>query len=87
MKMRLCGRMILETSMGEENRQRVKFWKDKLCGDTPLSHYFPSLFATTSSKEDWVQGVWRETGGGGFRIPFFRDANDWEVGEVVRLFS
>ena len=33
------------------NGQRVKFWIEKWCGDTPLSHSFPSLFAITSSKE------------------------------------
>ena len=33
------------------NKQRVKFWKDKWCGDTPFSHSFTSLFSTTLSKE------------------------------------
>ena len=33
------------------NGKRVKFWKDKWCGDTPLCHSFPSLFAISSSKE------------------------------------
>ena len=45
------------------NGQRVKFWTDKWCGDTPLSLSFPSLFAISSSNEAWMQEVWTEEGG------------------------
>ena len=30
---------------------KVRFWKDKWCGITPLCEDFPSLFALATSKE------------------------------------
>ena len=39
------------------NRQRVSFWKDAWCGDTPLWVSFPSLFALADPKEAWVKDV------------------------------
>ena len=43
-------------SMG--NERRVRFWKDKWCGDSPLCMPFPSLFALVDSKEVWVVDIW-----------------------------
>ena len=40
------------------NGQRVKFWKDKWCGDGPLCESFPSLFSISMSKNAWVSDVW-----------------------------
>ena len=40
------------------NGWRVKFWKDKWCGATPLCVSFLSLFALAVSKEAWVKAVW-----------------------------
>ena len=69
------------------NGKRVKFWKDKWCGDSPLCHSFPSLFSISSSKEVWVRDIWREIGDGGhWDLIFFWSLNDWEVEEVVGLF-
>ena len=36
------------------NGKRVRFWKDKWCGDDPLCTSFPSLFAISLDKEAWV---------------------------------
>ena len=36
-----------------DNRQRVKFWKDKWCGNGLLCNSFLSLFALASSKDVW----------------------------------
>ena len=33
------------------NGQRVRFWKNKWCGDDPLCVTFPSIFALIVSKE------------------------------------
>ena len=38
--------------------QRVKFWKDKWCGDVHLCESFPSLFSISLSKDAWVLDVW-----------------------------
>ncbi|RVW70862.1 putative ribonuclease H protein [Vitis vinifera] len=34
--------------------RKVRFWKDKWCGTTPLCESFPCLFALATSKEAWV---------------------------------
>ena len=33
------------------NGRRVKFWKDKWCGDKPLCESFPSLYSIFLSKD------------------------------------
>ena len=67
-------------SMG--NERRVRFWKDKWCGDSPLCMPFPSLFALVDSKEVWVVDIWdssTQRGRGGWNPCFSRPFNDWEV--------
>ena len=60
--------------------KKVRFWKDKWCGTTPLCEVFPSLF-TLANKEAWVNEVWtivgemRESWTPRFNRPF----NDWEL--------
>ena len=68
------------------NGRRVRFWKDKWCGDEPLRISFPSSFAITSSKEAWVKEVWNPSSDEGCWAPCFsRRLNDWEV-EIVEHF-
>ena len=38
--------------------QRIKFWKDRWCGDIPLNVVFPSLFTCACAKEAWVGDAW-----------------------------
>ena len=67
--------------------KKVRFWKDKWCGTTPLCEVFPSLF-TLANKEAWVNEVWTAVGerGGSWNPCFNRPFNDWELEEVERLF-
>ena len=46
------------------NEQRVKFWKDKWCGDSPLNIAFPLLFAFARAKGacGGMFGVWSKVG-------------------------
>ena len=37
--------------------RKVRFWKYKWCGTTPLCESFPCLFALATSKEVWVNEV------------------------------
>ena len=67
------------------NGRRVRFWKDRWCGDNPLCTSFPSLFAISLSKEVWVEDVWSHSGGGVWVPRFSRRLNDWEVFNVERL--
>ena len=67
--------------------KRVKFWKDKWCGDVTLASAVPSLFAFTLSKEVWVTEVWDDMGEGGHWNPhFIRHLNDWELDNVEDFF-
>ena len=40
------------------NGRRVRFWRDRWCGDSPLCVSFPSLFALTDDKDSWVADIW-----------------------------
>ena len=40
------------------NEQRVRFWKDRWCGDSPLCVFFPSLFGLAVDKEVSVVVIW-----------------------------
>ena len=42
-------------SVGDD--RRVKFWKDKWCGNIALYDSFPSLYALAASKEAWLVGL------------------------------
>ena len=68
------------------NGKRIKFWKDKWCGDEPLNVSFPSLFALSNSKDDWVMELWQLSNeGGGWNPNFLRPLNDWEI-VIVECF-
>ena len=62
------------------NGRRMRFWKDKWCGDEPLYESFPSLFAISQAKDAWVSEVWNPDGvGDGWTPLFSRALNDWEI--------
>ena len=66
--------------------RRVKFWKDKWCGNFALCESFPSLYALTASKEAWLVKLWNSSKEEGVWSPrFSRPFNDWEVEEAKRL--
>ena len=71
----------------EENRKRVKFWKDPWCEDQTLKEAFPNLFLLAVDKDGWVLDAWEEGGELGYWSPrFSRHLNDREMGEVESLF-
>ena len=52
--------------------RRVRFWKDRWCGDDTLSISFLSLFLLAVFKEEWVVKVWVALGEeGGLESTFF----------------
>ncbi|WKA06987.1 hypothetical protein VitviT2T_024859 [Vitis vinifera] len=76
-----CNRLVFIVGNG----RRVRFWRDKWCGDSPLCSSFPSLFALTDDREESVANVWdslAEGGWGGWNPCFVRAFNDWEVEEA-----
>ena len=40
------------------NGRRVRFWRDRWCGDSPLCESFPSFFSLSAEKEVGVADVW-----------------------------
>ena len=50
----VSGRMVFIVG----SRRRVRFWRDRWCGDSPLCMSFPSFLALTVEKEAWVADIW-----------------------------
>ena len=48
-----------------DNEWKVRFWRDRWCGDSPLCMSFPSLFALPVEKEAWVADIWDPLAEGG----------------------
>lgn len=44
--------------LGWKNGWMVKFWMDRSCGDESLGKAFPILLLITTTKDQWVVGVW-----------------------------
>ena len=66
--------------------KRMRFQKDKWCGDERLCKSFPSLFAISLDKDTWVSDVWNPNSVGDGWTPLFSMAfNDWEI-EIVERF-
>ncbi|RVX04134.1 Dynamin-related protein 5A [Vitis vinifera] len=66
----------------ECNGWRVRFWRDRWCGDSPLSVSFPTLFDLAIDKEAWVVDFWDPLAEGGWNLCFSISFNDWEVEEA-----
>ena len=60
-------------------RNRVKFWKDKWCGDSSLRESFLELYSIAFSKDAWVSDLWED---GGWSPRFTRQLHDWELEKV-----
>ena len=69
------------------NGRRVRFWRDRWYGDSPLCVSFPSLFALFVDKEAQVADIWDPLAKGGWNPCFSRAFNDWEVEEVERFLE
>ena len=68
--------------------KRIKFWKDKMCGDELLNVSFPSLFTISNSKDAWVAELWQHSNERGDYNPNFpRPLNDWEIVFVERFLE
>ena len=80
--------MLKNITFSVGDGRRVRFWKNKWCGNNTLHDSFPSLFALVVSKDAWVVDCWDSLGEeGGWNPRFSRSFNDWEVEAVARLLS
>ncbi|RVW87876.1 putative ribonuclease H protein [Vitis vinifera] len=41
---------------------KVRFWKDRWCGEDSLEEPFPSLYSLASSRDAWVAQLWDQSG-------------------------
>ncbi|RVW27557.1 F-box protein [Vitis vinifera] len=58
----LFWKQVVVGKYGEEERvgdgKRVRFWKDRWCGEEPLVVTFPELLSIATNKEAWVDQLW-----------------------------
>ena len=52
------------------NGRRIKFWKNRWCGNLSLEEAFLSLFSISTAKDSWVAKVWEQVGERGWWGPF-----------------
>ena len=85
---KLWDLVFCRVSFSVRNGKRIKFWKDKCCGDEPLNISFPSLFALSNSKDAWVVDLWQHSNERGVWNPIFpRPLNDWEIDMMERFLA
>ena len=68
---------------------RILFWHDLWCGETPLKTLFPVLFSCSSNKTASIESLLIRPRVGEARvwnITFIRDFNDWELDELLNFF-
>ncbi len=69
---------------------RIKFWSDKWCGNSPLKDLFPILFLCSTDRHTSVASVLSRSdldASCSWNIYFVRDFNDWELPEVLSFFK
>ncbi|RVW36183.1 hypothetical protein CK203_100357 [Vitis vinifera] len=65
--------MLKNIVFSMEDGRRVRFWKDKECGNNTLCDSFPSLYALADSKDAWIVDCWDSLGEEGSEIPVSLD--------------
>jgi hypothetical protein len=69
---------------------RILFWHNLWCGETPLKTLFPVLFSCSSNKTASIKSLLSRPGVGEVRVwnlAFIRDFNDWELDELLNFFN
>ena len=78
----------IEFSVGKGDR--IKFWFDKWCGNSPLKDLFSNLFLCSTDRHTYVTSVLSRSDldtSCSWNISFVRDFNDWELPEVLSFFQ
>jgi hypothetical protein len=78
----------IEYSVGKGDR--IRFWFDKWCGNSPLKDLFPLLFLCSTDCQASIASVLSRSeldASCSWNISFVRDFNDWEMPEVLSFFN
>uniref|UniRef100_A0A2N9HQT2 Reverse transcriptase domain-containing protein n=1 Tax=Fagus sylvatica TaxID=28930 RepID=A0A2N9HQT2_FAGSY len=84
------GTLLEQITFSAGRGDRIRFWLDKWCGDTPLKDLFPLLFLCSTNREASIESVMARSDRSSVRtwnISFFRDFNDWELPVVMSFFT
>ncbi len=77
---------LISFSVG--NGERVKFWYDQWCGDSPLKGAFPALFSIAADKEAAVADLMSIRNGKiHWEVTFVRNLQDWEIDALVSFLD
>ena len=84
------GTLLKQITFSAGRDDRIRFWMDKWCGDTPLKDLFPHLFLCSTNREASIESVISRSDMSFVRtwnISFIRDFNDWELPVVMSFFT
>ncbi|GMP72532.1 hypothetical protein CsSME_00030528 [Camellia sinensis var. sinensis] len=77
-------RVKLKVGLGD----RVRFWRDRWCGDLTLEEWFPLVFGIAVDAEVLVGAVWSGHGVSTFwNVALRRAVQDWEQGQLMELLA
>ncbi|XP_028078613.1 uncharacterized protein LOC114280444 [Camellia sinensis] len=77
-------RVKLKVGVGD----RVRFWRDRWCGDLTLEEWFPLVFGIAVDAEVLMGVVWSGQGVSTFwNVGLRRAVQDWEQGQLVELLA
>jgi hypothetical protein len=67
---------------------RISFWGEAWCDNVPLLEVYPGLYSLASNKEASIADNFDSVSGSRqWNISFVRSLNDWEVDDLVSLYS
>ena len=82
------NRFHTSLSFSRGNGERVKFWHDPWCGDSPLKGAFSDLFSITASKDAAVADLMLVRNGKIlWKVDFMRNFQDWEMDSMVSFLN
>ena len=78
--------MDFEVGIGD----RIRFWIDRWCGDSPLKDVFLDLYAYASNRQATIDSILIRSASGSrfdWNVHFVCNFNDWEVKRVASFFE
>ena len=84
------GTLLEHIKFSAGRGDRLRFWVDKWCSDTPLKELFPLLFLCSTNREASIESVLSSSDLPNlcaWNISFVQDFNDWELPVVMSFFK